>query len=54
MLQPGFGKVVTRFACRHIGWRRNIDPSSNKQCPVSFSCLKSCARVEGWHLWVRR
>ena len=25
MLQVGFRLVVTRIACRHVGWRRNID-----------------------------
>jgi hypothetical protein len=25
MLQFGFGRSVTTIACRHIGWRRNID-----------------------------
>jgi hypothetical protein len=25
MFQLGFGRVVTRIARRHIGWRRNVD-----------------------------
>jgi hypothetical protein len=43
VLQLDFGRVVTTLPRRLIGRCRNVDFAWDGQCPVFYSCLKSCA-----------
>ena len=43
MLQLGFGRIVTTIPRRFIDRCRNVDFSSDEQCPVFYPCLKSRA-----------